>query len=122
MIFSLSSVIIPFPACERKDQNNRTEIYGSPGAKLLCWSKRKTRAEVVGTLQNLEFHTPRGPAHGHGHGSLLKLTVRRPSEKCRTLRSAFMSHRGNRLNNGSTVMKYSASTCNFVCALPREER
>lgn len=45
--FSLSSVIIPFPPCERKDQNNPAEIYGSPGAEPLCWSKWKTRAAVA---------------------------------------------------------------------------
>lgn len=47
VIFSLCSVIIPFPPCERKDWNNPAEIYGSPGAKLLCWSKWKTRAAVA---------------------------------------------------------------------------
>lgn len=45
--FSLSSVIIPFPPCERKDQNNPAEICGSPGAEPLCWSKWKTRAAVA---------------------------------------------------------------------------
>lgn len=57
---SLSSVIIPFPPHERKDRNNPTEIYGSPGAKLLCRSKWKTRAAVAGTLRDLEFHGPMG--------------------------------------------------------------
>lgn len=47
IFFPLSSVIIPFPPCERKDQNNPAEIYGSPGAEPLCWSKWKTRAAVA---------------------------------------------------------------------------
>lgn len=47
VIFSLPSVIIPFPPRERKDRNNPAEIYGSPGAKLLCRSKWKTRAAVA---------------------------------------------------------------------------
>lgn len=47
VIFSLPSVIIPFPPRERKDRNNPAEIYGSPGAKLLCWNKWKTRAAVA---------------------------------------------------------------------------
>lgn len=47
VIFPLSSVIIPFPPCERKDRNNPAEIYGSPGAELLCRSWWKTRASVA---------------------------------------------------------------------------
>lgn len=53
MIFSHSSVIIPFPPLLRKDRNNPAEIYGSLGAKLLCWGKWKTRAVVA------EWHTAR---------------------------------------------------------------
>lgn len=60
VIFFLSSVIIPFPLRERKDRNNPAEIYGSPGAKLLCRSKLKTRAAVADTLRDLEFHGPVG--------------------------------------------------------------
>lgn len=44
MLSSHSCVIIPFPPHERKDQNNLAEMYGSPGASLLCHSKWKTRA------------------------------------------------------------------------------
>lgn len=47
VIFSPSSVIIPFPPRERKDWNNPAEIYGSPGARLLCRNKWKTRAAVT---------------------------------------------------------------------------
>lgn len=91
MIFSLCSVIIPFPPRERKDRNNRAEIYCSPGAELLCPSKWKTRAAVA------EWDTVRSRIslpHGASvrrprHGSLQRQTVRRRTEECRVRHSMY---------------------------------
>lgn len=62
VIFSLPSVIIQFPRV-RKDRNNPAEIYGPPGAELLCPSKWKTRAAVA------EWDTAISPV-SRPHGAL----------------------------------------------------
>lgn len=108
VIFSLSSVIIPFPPREGKDRNNPAEIYGSPGAKLLCQSNWKTRAAVA------EWDTERSRVSQvpvarliDRHRSLHEQTLWKPTEKCCVRLSASMIHGGKcrwdsclRLNDG----------------------
>lgn len=90
--FSLhSSVIITFPPLERKDRNNPAEIYGSPGAKLLCQCKWKTRAAMA------EWAAARSPVswpHPHRHSSLHGQSVQRPAETCGARHSACVIRKG----------------------------
>ena len=129
VIFSPSSVIIPFPPRERKDWNNPAEIYGSPGARLLCRNKWKTRAAVT------ERDTARSRvSRPHGARPIDTDTAHYMSrlygDQSRsvvwdTQRVWFTGEIVGRTLFGSpmtAVMKYSVRTCNCVMWWTEERR
>lgn len=132
MIFSLSSVIIPFPLHERKDRNNPAEIYGSPGAKLLCRNKWKTRAaEAEWDAARSRVSRPHGAqpidtdsAHymSRLYGDQLKSVVWATQHVWFMEEIVGLSLVWNWMVAEHTVMKYSVSTCNRVCGELRKER
>lgn len=132
MIFSLSSVIIPFPPCERKDRNNPAEIYGSPGAKLLCQSKWKTRAAVAEwDTERSRVSWPHGarPIDTDTAHYMSRLYCDQPRSVVRDTQHVLYEGEivGRTLVWGwmlaqCTVMKYSVSTCNCLCGKLRKEK